>query len=176
MKKFWLTVLLCTCTVSALFADAAPLPRGYTTVQLGMTVEETKSALLKNGDFGYRGDRDVSLLPGENRTLIETRGFNILKECWFQFQDEALFTITINVNPEVMDYYSIFSTLCEKYGNPQELNPSTCTWRNDEVIMTLEKPLTIKYMDAEKAARMAEESATESASVEVVRQMFLDTL
>jgi len=176
VKKLWCAALLLICSISSLAAQPAALPRGYTTVQLGMTVEETKAALYKNSDFGYRGDRDVSLLPGENRTLIETRGFNVLKECWFQFQNEALFTITLNINPEVMDYYSVFSTLCEKYGNPQELNPSKCTWKDDTVIMTLEKPLTIKYMDAQQAERMAEEYTTEASSVELVRQMFLDTL
>ena len=37
-----------------------------------MSLDATKSALKSNSDFGYNGDRDVSLLPGENRVLIET--------------------------------------------------------------------------------------------------------
>ena len=37
-----------------------------------MTVDEVKAALKKNPQFGYRGDRDFSLLPGTNRVLIET--------------------------------------------------------------------------------------------------------
>ena len=100
-----------------------PLPNGYSTVKLGMTLEEVKSALLRDSDFGYRGDRDVSLLPGENRHLIETKGGSFLGNCWFQFYDESLYIISVNVNREFMDYYSIFSTLCKKYGNPKYLDP-----------------------------------------------------
>ncbi len=175
MKRFFVCVLIIG-SLSVLWAQSSALPQGYTTVQLGMSVEETKAALFKNAEFGYRGDRDVSLLPGENRTLIETKGSGSLQECWFQFQDEKLFTITIHINPDVLDYYSVFSTLCNKYGNPLELNPAKCTWRDDRVIMTLEKPLTVKYMDAQKSSEMAEESSAGISSVEIIRQMFLDTL
>ena len=48
------------------------LPQGYRSIKLGMSVEETKKALKADSLFGYRGERDVSLLPGENRMLIET--------------------------------------------------------------------------------------------------------
>ena len=37
-----------------------------------MTFEDTKIALLKDSDFGYHGERDVSLIPGTKKTLIET--------------------------------------------------------------------------------------------------------
>ena len=67
-------------------AYAQKLSRGYGGVELGMTVEQTKAKLKENSDFGYTGDRDVSLLPGENRTLIETdavsgHSFGFLERC-----------------------------------------------------------------------------------------------
>ena len=68
MNKKNLFFALSFFSVSILFAQN--IPNGYGGVNLGMTVEQTKKALKDNSDFGYRGDRDVSLLPGENRILI----------------------------------------------------------------------------------------------------------
>ena len=48
------------------------LPDGFTKLRFGMSVDQVKDELKKDLNFGYRGDRDVSLLPGENRILIET--------------------------------------------------------------------------------------------------------
>lgn len=153
-----------------------PLPNGYSTVKLGMTLEEVKSALLRDSDFGYRGDRDVSLLPGENRQLIETKGGSFLDNCWFQFYDESLYIISVNVNQEFMDYYSIFSTLCKKYGNPKYLDPEKATWEDENVILSLEKPLCLKYTDAKISQELLEQSEAQQATIEYLRQGFLDSL
>ena len=153
-----------------------PLPYGYSTVQLGMTLEETQTALLKDPDFGYRGERDVSLLPGENRQIIETKGGSFLDNCWFQFYDNYLYIISINVNQEFMDYYSIFSTLCKKYGNPIYLDPEKATWEDKDVILSLEKPLCLKYTDAKISDQILEQAEVQQATIEYLRQGFLDSL
>ncbi|MDR1748368.1 MAG: hypothetical protein LBR47_04845, partial [Spirochaetaceae bacterium] len=61
------------------------LPESWQGISLGMSVDEVKQALLSNSLFGYRGERDVSLLPGEERILIETAGFSFVSRSWFQF-------------------------------------------------------------------------------------------
>ena len=96
------------------------LPNGFANIQLGMTVEETKDELIKNSDFGYKGDRDVSLVPDKQKVLIETNaqnglGSKFLTTCYFQFYEDELYIITINMNKEKIDHYSIFKTLTEKY-------------------------------------------------------------
>ena len=156
--------------------DNTNLPTGYSTVKLGMSLEDVKTALLRDPDFGYRGERDVSLLPGENRHLIETKGADFLENCWFQFHEEALYIISINVNPDFMDYYSIFSTLCKKYGNPNYLDPEKATWENESVILSLEKPLCLKYTDAKVNNQILEESEAQQATIEYLREGFLDSL
>ena len=153
-----------------------PLPYGYSTVQLGMTLEETQTALIRDPDFGYRGERDVSLLPGENRQIIETKGGSSLDNCWFQFYDDYLYIISINVNQEFMDYYSIFSTLCKKYGNPIYLDPEKATWEDEDVILSLEKPLCLKYTDAKISGQILEQAEVQQATIEYLRQGFLDSL
>ena len=125
MKKS-LILILFAFLVSSI--HAADLPKGYGGVELGMTFEETKKALKDNLDFGYKGERDVSLLPGENRVLIETdtsmyAGFSYLERCWFQFYNDRLYIITINIDREKMDHYSVFSSLCKKYGDPLSVSP-----------------------------------------------------
>ena len=153
-----------------------PLPYGYSTVQLGMTLEETQTALIRDPDFGYRGERDVSLLPGENRQIIETKGGSFLDNCWFQFYDDYLYIISINVNQEFMDYYSIFSTLCKKYGNPIYLDPEKATWEDEDVILSLEKPLCLKYTDAKISGQILEQAEVQQATIEYLRKGFLDSL
>ena len=49
-----------------------PLPYSYKGISLGMTLDETKIALIQTPEFDYNGDRDVSLVPGDNQILIET--------------------------------------------------------------------------------------------------------
>lgn len=182
MKRF---AKICA-VVSALFlvavtAFADELPNGYGNVKLGMSLDAAKEALKKNIDFGYHGDRDVSLLPGENRVLIETDadkglGSNFLNRCWFQFADDQLYIMIINVNREKMDYYSIFTTLCDKYGNPDSLNPERAVWKNDSVTMSLEKPLTLKYVDNAKFEELQNQSNVPKGPVEITREDFLEAL
>ena len=71
MKRIIAAISLLLLAAFFCFAQA-PLPRGYGGIELGMTLDEVKEKLKKNSEFGYHGDRDVSLLPGENRVLIET--------------------------------------------------------------------------------------------------------
>lgn len=174
MKK---AIILALFLFSAVFAfSQASLPSGYRDIKLGMSLEQVKAALLRDADFGYRGERDVSMLPDGDRNLIETKGNGYLADCWFQFTDEKLYTISININTDKMDYYSVFNTLCGKYGNPDELNPERCSWNGSSVIMMLEKPLCIKYIDVKLSSGLEEKAQVEAASEEKARKSFLDSL
>src|SRR5574344_269229 len=160
---------------------AEELPEGYSNIKLGMSVEQTKRELIKNSDFGYHGDRDVSLLPSNNQTLIETDaerglGSNFLTQCWFQFNNDKLYIITINVNTDKMDYYSIFTTLTSKYGEPISISPKEAVWKNGNVTMTLEKPLTLKYIDNEEFNSLLKYSNVPLSPTETTRNMFLEGL
>ena len=130
------------------FSFSKELPRGYMNVQLGMNSEQTKSELKRNSAFGYKGERDVSLTPDQNTVIIQTDtykklGSDFLTQCYFQFHDDILYSITINVNTEKMDYYSVFTTLTEKYGEPDFLNPQQTKWQDEKKLLFFAKPLTI---------------------------------
>ena len=162
-------------------AYAQKLSRGYGGVELGMTVEQTTAKLKENSDFGYTGDRDVSLLPGENRTLIETdavsgHSFGFLERCWFQFHNDSLYIITININQELMDHYSVFTALCKKYGDPVSLSPEKSVWKDENYSMSLERPLTLKYVNQKVFEDLQNKSLVSPSGREITRDMFLDGL
>ncbi len=152
----------------------APLSGTYRSVSLGMNVDEVKKALLADPIFGYRGDRDVSLLPTMNRTLIETSGYSFIKRAWFQFRDDALYVMTLSLDPSMVDYYSIYKGLVAKYGEPSALDPAKATWGDGIVTLTLERPLTVKYVDAVAFASLLESSGTEKAASDLVREEFVN--
>lgn len=168
-----LMVLFLAWSVAA--ADGA-LPRGYGSVVLGMSVDTAKNALQEDPAYGYRGDRDVSLLPGENRVLISTNGVLFFDECWFQFDKDRLYIITLNLNPQRVDYASVFKSLCNKYGQPDSLSPKKSEWKDGSVIMSLERPLTLKYTDEKVFQELQEGSNVELTKEEKTRQSFLESL
>lgn len=175
-KTFLLSIFL---TMMAFSLFAADLPDGYGDVHLGMSLKETKEQLLKNSDFGYSGDRDVSLLPGDAKILIETnaaggRGSPFLTQCWFQFYNEELYIITININTAKIDYYSMFTTLCKKYGDPVSLDPQKAVWKNDSITLQLEKPLSVKYIYNETFDMLKNAATVEKSYEEKNAQAFLD--
>jgi len=184
MKRF---SVFCTVFCASIFLNlatlqaASPLPHGYRKIQLGMSLEQVKQLLQEDGEFGYHGDRDVSLLPGENRVLIETDAqaghvLSFLDRCWFQFYNDRLYIITINMNTERIDHYSIFSTLCKKYGDPSSLSPEKSVWQDNAVSMSLERPLSLKYIDMGIFNELQKQSLVQDSAQEMTEQMFLEGL
>lgn len=174
-KVLFLYVFLsCVMPVSAQSNET--LPRGYKDIHIGMDVDAVKAALVADYIFGYRGERDVSLLPTENRSLIETSGSNWLDRCWFQFYEDILYTIIINFNPEKIDYYSVYMQLSEKYGDPTSLSPEQVLWENDETSLSLERPVSVKYIDKAVFNDLLNKSTVEQAAVEQLRANILGDL
>ena len=180
MVRKWL--LAAVLAAAAVFCHSEEsLPKGYRNISFGMSVSTVKDELKKDKSFGYRGDRDVSLLPGENRTLIETDTTrtapdSFLEKCWFQFYEDKLYTITINFRQSKLDHYSIYSSLEKKYGKPSFLSPEKIQWESDDTIMSLERPLVIKYTDKAVLEELRSKVRVEKTNEEKNRQDFLDSL
>ncbi len=160
---------------------AEPLPTAFGSVSLGMSVDAVREALKKDTRFGFRGNRDVSLLAGDNRVLIETDAARyssspFLDRCWFQFYEDKLYIMTITMNQDKLDHYSVFSQLCEKYGNPTTLNPEKSEWVGDNVIVDLERPLSIKYTDRATFEKLQSASLVDKTAAEKNRDAFLQGL
>ncbi len=163
-----------------LLLPAFSLPNGFSKIQLGMSVDDLKDALKKDHQFGYRGDRDVSMSPQSGQILIETDAtyepFSFLDRCYFQFDNEKLYIITINLKETKIDHYSILTKLIEKYGNPDEINPNKSTWKDDSVIMSLERPLTLKYVDVKAFNENLDKANVRETAGEKAMEDFLNGL
>ena len=173
MNKKFLILVVVFLVSSFIFCEELPL--GYKNIQLGQSFEEVRSILEKDSSFGFRGDRDVSLLPTEERVLIETSGSSFFDRCWFQFYENKLYSLILNIDVERMDYYSMFKTFTLKYGEPTSLNPSKSEWENDVVVISLEKPLTVKYLDVKVFNELQDISEKASSTEEYLRKRFLES-
>jgi hypothetical protein len=152
----------------------APPPERFRDFSLGMDLEALKSALQKDGLFDFRGDRDVSLLPGREQSLIETTGFSFVRRAFFQFRDGKLFIMVFNLDTGIVDHYSVYTAFVRKYGEPAALSPKEAVWESDAVRVAVERPLTVKYIDKQVFNEIVSESKTSESSELFLRQEFLD--
>ncbi len=152
----------------------AALPAEYRSIRLGMGIDAVKEALKQDAVFGYRGERDVSLLPTENRSLIESAGSYFISRSWFQFYKDNLYTMIFKLNTDTVDYYSVYSKFCEKYGEPASINPQRAVWENEHTRVVIERPLIVKYIDLTVFNELISQSTTEKAASETNRQNFID--
>jgi hypothetical protein len=155
-------------------AKAPTIPDEFRSIKLGSSLDAVKGLLEADMLFGYRGERDVSLLPGENRSLIETVGGSFVKRAWFQFSEDKLYVMTLSLDPEKIDYYSVYSHLVGKYGEPTSLDPRKAVWGDEKVSLSLERPLTVKYTDVETFKKLLESDTTKKAASDIAREGFIN--
>ncbi|MDR0494554.1 MAG: hypothetical protein LBG95_02850 [Treponema sp.] len=154
--------------------ESKELPRQFREISLGMSLDDLKEALKKDGYFNFRGDRDVSFLPAREESLVETSGSSFIRRAFFQLREGTLFIMAFSLNTRMMDHYSVFTDLVAKYGQPAYLDPKEAVWETEEVRLSIERPLTVKYIDKKVFDDIiSESSAVQSGRVQL-RQDFLD--
>jgi hypothetical protein len=155
--------------------EAEPeLPRQFRGISLGIGLEELKAALSADDLFSFRGDRDVSFLSNPQLSLVETTGLSFVKRAFFQLNDGTLFIMAFTMNTDLVDYYSLFTSLTEKYGPPGDLNPRQSVWENGSTRLALERPLTVKYIDMGVFNEIVGESTVQETRELRLRQEFID--
>lgn len=150
-----------------------PLPGEFRQLYLGMSFEEARKALDGDGLFAFRGDADISLLPRPNESVIEVAGTSYIKRAFFQFHDEQLFIMIFFMNESLIDHYSIYTTIREKYGPPSWLSPSEAVWLDESRRLSVERPLAVKYIDVEVFEAIKAEGQMEKNWEEMLRSDFL---
>ena len=158
-------------------AEKAPpevLSRHFRDLQLGMGLDDLKTALAKDSYFNFRGDRDVSLLPAREQSLVETTGSLFIKRAFFQLREGKLFTMAFTMDTNQIDHYSIFTHFVQKYGEPTSLSPKESVWENDDTRIAIERPLTIKYIDKHVFNDIINESAVDESAHVWLRQDFIN--
>lgn len=153
---------------------SATLPSSFSGVELGMEVETVKERLLEAPDFAYRGDPDVTLTPGRQQQLIEVKGLTFVERAFFQFQDEELYIMILHLNRKRLDYFTMYTDFTEKYGEPTVFHPSQAVWESEELRLSLERPLTVKYVSRPVFERLVEDGKMERSQRDVSREEFLE--
>jgi hypothetical protein len=166
-------VAFATLGASAAAAQQAG-PQGFRGLMLGMGLEQVKERLAADALFGYRGDPDVSLLPTPQQSLIECSGVSWVRRAFFQFHEGRLFSIILVLDERRLDYYTLFETLSRKYGGSTRLNPAEAIWEFPGVRLSLERPLSVKYLDSGVFAALREQGQAGEALSEVSKKMFLE--
>jgi len=154
--------------------DKKELPTKFREISLGMGLDDLKQVLQKDKLFNFRGDRDVSFLPAREESLVETTGSSFVRRAFFQLRDGKLFIMSYALNTGMMDHYSMFTNLVEKYGEPTYLDPKEAVWETENTRVTLERPLTIKYIDKKAFDDIISESTLIQSRRVKERQEFLN--
>jgi hypothetical protein len=152
----------------------APPPQGFRGIELGMGLEQVKQLLAADPLFDYRGDPDISFLPLPPQTLIETSGSSFIKRAYFQFDREKLFIMILSMDPDRLDYYTLYSTLSHKYGEPTSLDPTEAVWEFEQLRLSLERPLNVKYIDSAVFEALKEEGRVQEDLWEISKDNFLE--
>jgi hypothetical protein len=156
-------------------ASGTELPRSFRRIVLGMGLEELKTVLQEDEAFRFRADRDVSLLPSsKDQTLVETQGVSFIKRAFFQLRSGTLIIMSFSMDPTLVDHYSIFTAFVNRYGDPDYLDPREAVWESEDIRVSLERPLTVKYIDKQSLSDMVKESSADGAAEMVKRNQFLD--
>jgi len=175
-NRFYIFLLVFTFAFSATAAaqQTEPLPRQFRDLTLGMNLDDLKENLLKDTLFNFRGDRDVSFLPAREQSLVETTGSSFIKRAFFQLRDGEVFIMSFTLNTEIIDHYSVFTQFVEKYGEPSSLDPRAAIWETETTRISVERPLTVKYIDKVVFDDIVNESGLIESGQVRLRQEFLN--
>ena len=155
-------------------AVPAPPPTGFRTISLGMPVDQVKDALRKDALYRYRGDPDVSFLPLSGESLIECEGTSYLSRAYFQFAEGRLYVLILVLDQRKLDHYSMFTAFTAKYGEPASFNPTEAVWQSEAVRFSLERPLTVKYIDRRVFEEQVARGAAQQDLEQLSRERFID--
>jgi len=149
------------------------IPRQFRELFLGQTMDALQSALTRDGLFRFRGERDVSFLPVRNESLVETTGLSFVRRAYFQLTDGAVYIMSFTLDTRLMDHYSVFTSFVRKYGEPVSLSPQEAVWESDDTRVSIERPLTVKYVDRTVFNRLIEEAGDLEKQGYIAREDFL---
>jgi hypothetical protein len=82
--------------------------------------------------------------------------------------------MAFSLDTALVDHYSVYTALSRKYGEPEILNPREAVWESGSTRISVERPLTVKYIDLDTFNRLAAESRTETQAEINRRQEFLN--
>ncbi len=151
------------------------IPSSFLGFSLGMSLEEAKAALQKESLFSYAGEPDVSMLPSKKETLIDVHGPSYIKRASFQFVNDFLYVMIFHLDTSKIDHYSLYSSMSKKYGKPSSVSPQEISWGTRSLRVSIERPLSVKYIDLESYAEISNQSLSDKSFREMRREQFIQS-
>lgn len=155
---------------------AQAIPAGYGGYTFGQSLQGVQEQLQSDPMFDYRGPPDVSLVPLDREPLLDVTGTSFIQRGQFQFSGDELYAISLVLNPQLLDYFTVGQALAAQYGEPGELAPGFRIWESEQVQLRLERPLTVKYLDRGVLSRLQRDSQAQQTLQQITREAFLDSL
>lgn len=152
------------------------LPTGFRKFHFGLSRRQTEDFLKDNSFFRQFRPPELTFLNNPRRDLLTIYGKGFVKKGNFLFYKDRLFSIEILLNSDRMDYFRLFDTLFRKYGKPQTMNPKTAVWKSKETRLSLEFPLTLKYIDRKVFQEITRNDDQKKTATEESRKAFLKEL
>ena len=138
-----------------------------------MSIEEVEAELTNSPYFFYRGAPEVSFAPDRFRELFEVDGSGFIERGIFQFFEDSLYSITLIIRETRMDHFSLYTQFVERYGEPSSLDPRESLWEIGGRRLSLERPLTVRYLDLVRFDELRQEENIEESIEELSREAFL---
>lgn len=176
MKRYYLLILLIY-SLTPFYAqetESNEIRNSYHEIVLGMSFDEVKEKLIVDSSFDYEGDIDHIIISEREYEIIDCEGRGHIKRAWFQFREDSLVVIALVMDPEKVDYFSIYKTLSDSYGDPVEMSPEIARWGSEKYQISLELPVTVKYLDKEYFDILIEESRSYESWQERSLEEFLE--
>jgi hypothetical protein len=154
--------------------DNAETVKAFRGIALGMSLQKVKDVLKDDPYFNYHDDADVYILPQKEQKLIECTGNSYIKRAFFQFHDDTLYIIIIELNKDKIDFYTLLNTFSEKYGKYSAFSPDSVVWQKDNITLVLERPVTVKYIDTGVFNSLKEQGRLEESAETLSLEKFLE--
>lgn len=124
--------------------------KGFKNINLGASREDTVKAILSDNTMTLPKQYmtgTVDLKSEESATFLALEENKFYKSGYFIFKNDALYSITINFQPNQVDFLELLSALNSKYTKGSFLNANTVAWQNGDIRIILERPSIVKYID-----------------------------
>ena len=123
---------------------------GFKNITLGATRQDTINAILSDNTMTLPKQYmtgNVDLSAEESATFLALEENKFYKSGYFVFKNDALYSITINFQPNQVDFLELLSALNAKYTKGAFINANTVAWQNGDIKIILERPSVVKYID-----------------------------
>lgn len=148
--------------------------QAFRDITLGMSLEQVKDILRSDPYFNYHGDSDAYILPAKEQKLLECTGNSYVKRGYFQFHDNKLYIMIIELNMDKIDYYTLLTSLSAKYGKYSSFSPDAVIWQVNNVTLVLERPVTLKYIDTGIFNSLKDQALLDKSAENLSLERFLE--